>query len=195
MSKQVINLGTAPTGVGGDTPRSAFTKAQANFDELYLALGASGSPAALPAAIPIDKGGTGRTDGLAWGNLKGTLSNQTDLVAALATKITGSKQALVTASVLFAGPGPTMINNLNVASITKVTTGIYDINFATPMDHTSFMVVGMTCDDSAVQSIVYENGASGSTRTTGKVRIVTGVPGGSTRDFSVVNVIVVGGKN
>ncbi|CAI8712712.1 pyocin knob domain-containing protein [Pseudomonas sp. IT-P291] len=35
MAKQTIALGTAPTGVGGDTPRSAFTKIQANFDELY----------------------------------------------------------------------------------------------------------------------------------------------------------------
>jgi len=35
MSKQTIQLGTAPTGVGGDTPRSAFQKAQSNFDELY----------------------------------------------------------------------------------------------------------------------------------------------------------------
>lgn len=35
MAKQTIALGTSPTGVGGDTPRSAFTKAQANFDELY----------------------------------------------------------------------------------------------------------------------------------------------------------------
>ncbi|WP_445572072.1 hypothetical protein [Pseudomonas sp. E102] len=65
MSKQVINLGTAPTGVGGDTPRSAFTKAQSNFDELYAALGASGSPAALPAVIPIAKGGTGNATGTA----------------------------------------------------------------------------------------------------------------------------------
>lgn len=59
MSKQTINLGTAPTGVGGDTPRSAFTKTQSNFDELYTALGAAGSPATLPAALPITKGGTG----------------------------------------------------------------------------------------------------------------------------------------
>lgn len=35
MAKQTIQLGTAPTGVGGYTPRSAFTKAQANFDEIY----------------------------------------------------------------------------------------------------------------------------------------------------------------
>lgn len=35
MAKQTINLGTAPTGAGGDTNRSAFAKAQANFDELY----------------------------------------------------------------------------------------------------------------------------------------------------------------
>jgi hypothetical protein len=41
MAKQTINLGTAPTGVGGDTPRSAFTKAQGNFDELYTAVAAA----------------------------------------------------------------------------------------------------------------------------------------------------------
>lgn len=61
MSKQVINLGTAPTGVGGDTPRSAFTKTQSNFDEVYVALGASGAPLALPPALPIANGGTGGT--------------------------------------------------------------------------------------------------------------------------------------
>ena len=48
MSKQTINLGTAPTGVGGDTPRSAFTKTQANFDELYAALGGNTPVAAQP---------------------------------------------------------------------------------------------------------------------------------------------------
>lgn len=41
MAKQTINLGTTPTGVGGDTPRSAFTKVNANFDELYAADGVS----------------------------------------------------------------------------------------------------------------------------------------------------------
>lgn len=35
MAKQTINLGTAPLGSGGDTPRSAWIKAQSNFDELY----------------------------------------------------------------------------------------------------------------------------------------------------------------
>lgn len=59
MAKQTINLGVAPTGQGGDTPRSANVKIGANFDELYGALGASGSPAVLPAALPIEKGGTG----------------------------------------------------------------------------------------------------------------------------------------
>lgn len=35
MAKQTINLGTAPTGAGGDTRRTAFIKTQANFDEIY----------------------------------------------------------------------------------------------------------------------------------------------------------------
>jgi len=58
MAKQTIGLGTAPTGVGGDTPRSAFTKTQSNIDELYAALGGD----ALPDALPVSKGGTGGTN-------------------------------------------------------------------------------------------------------------------------------------
>lgn len=36
MAKQAINLGTPPAGSDGDTVRTGFTKANANFDELYL---------------------------------------------------------------------------------------------------------------------------------------------------------------
>nr|WP_314533518.1 hypothetical protein [uncultured Pseudomonas sp.] len=60
MAKQNINLGTTPNGAGGDTPRSAFTKVQANIDELYAALGAPAS-GALPSALPVIDGGTGST--------------------------------------------------------------------------------------------------------------------------------------
>lgn len=35
MAKQIINIGSAPNGAGGDTPRSAWIKAGSNFDELY----------------------------------------------------------------------------------------------------------------------------------------------------------------
>lgn len=61
MAKLTINLGAAPTGQGGDTPRSANVKIDANFDELYDALGAGGWPKVLPAALPVVKGGTGGT--------------------------------------------------------------------------------------------------------------------------------------
>ncbi|ASN67954.1 putative structural protein [uncultured Caudovirales phage] len=61
MAKQTLNLGTAPSGQGGDTPRSANVKIGANFDELYTAMGATGNPQALPAALPVSKGGTGGT--------------------------------------------------------------------------------------------------------------------------------------
>jgi len=59
MAKQTINLGTAPTGVGGDTPRSAFTKTQANVDELYanfVNMGLGNTPVFLtsPALNSID---------------------------------------------------------------------------------------------------------------------------------------------
>lgn len=59
MARQNIELGTAPTGVGGDTPRSANVKINEMTTELYTALG--GSP--LPAALPVTKGGTGSING------------------------------------------------------------------------------------------------------------------------------------
>lgn len=39
MAKQTINLGTAPTGAGGDTFRSGSAKLQSNDDEIYNYLG------------------------------------------------------------------------------------------------------------------------------------------------------------
>ena len=58
MAKQTVNLGTAPTGVNGDTNRSAATKFQANDNEIYNFLG-NGS--VLPSALAVNKGGTGAT--------------------------------------------------------------------------------------------------------------------------------------
>ncbi|MCI1036317.1 hypothetical protein [Pseudomonas putida] len=56
MAKQNINLGSAPSGAGGDDRRSAWLKAINNFNELYTALGAPASgaiPAGIAAAAPI----------------------------------------------------------------------------------------------------------------------------------------------
>lgn len=39
MAKQTVNLGTAPTGAGGDTFRTGSAKLQANDDEIYNYLG------------------------------------------------------------------------------------------------------------------------------------------------------------
>lgn len=58
MAKQTINPGTAPTGAGGDTFRSGSAKLQANDDEIYSQLGAT-AQGVLPAALPVNKGGTG----------------------------------------------------------------------------------------------------------------------------------------
>nr|WP_314614846.1 hypothetical protein [uncultured Pseudomonas sp.] len=65
MAKQVINLGASPTGAGGDDRRSAWVKARSNFTELYnwIAGVSQGDDVAtaLPAALPVAKGGTGGT--------------------------------------------------------------------------------------------------------------------------------------
>lgn len=63
MARQEINLGATPTGVGGDTTRSTGVKINAMTTEIYTALGAPSGP--IPAALPINKGGTGVTDGRA----------------------------------------------------------------------------------------------------------------------------------
>ena len=62
MAKQTVNLGTAPTGVDGDTNRSAATKFQANDNEIYSFLG---NGLVLPSALSVAKGGTGNTQGAA----------------------------------------------------------------------------------------------------------------------------------
>ncbi|GEM_PF-706709 len=69
MARQSFKPGIAPSGVGGDTNRSANTKWDANFTELYKAMGAvlnsanSGAEGAvLPASgLPVANGGTGAT--------------------------------------------------------------------------------------------------------------------------------------
>jgi hypothetical protein len=117
MSKQTIALGTAPTGVGGDTPRSAFAKVQANFDELYAQLGGT----ALPAALPVANGGTGgstqaaartglglgtaatRAVGLAGGNLMEIAASPT-VVGNSAFALEGSRFVSYTDGVTTGGP-------------------------------------------------------------------------------------------
>lgn len=59
MARQAIGLGVLPNGVGGDTPRSANTKINDMTLEIYTALG--GPAGSLPAALPLNKGGTGAT--------------------------------------------------------------------------------------------------------------------------------------
>lgn len=65
MAKQVISLGSAPSGAGGDDRRSAWLKARSNFTEIYNWLAnttqTDEQPTPLPAALPLAKGGTGQT--------------------------------------------------------------------------------------------------------------------------------------
>lgn len=55
MAKQSINLGTQPSGVGGDTARSANVKINANFDELYLVANGLGSASKLDIMLTPDQ--------------------------------------------------------------------------------------------------------------------------------------------
>jgi len=59
MSLQALNLGSAPNDGTGDNARAGGVKINANFSEVYTALGASAG--VLPAALPVPQGGTGLT--------------------------------------------------------------------------------------------------------------------------------------
>lgn len=60
MTKQTINLGLEPSGIGGDKNREANVKNISNFNELYAFLGATGVDLdTLPSTLPILNGGTG----------------------------------------------------------------------------------------------------------------------------------------
>ena len=61
MSYQPILVGTVPNDGTGDPARTGGIKVNNNFTEVYTALGASGSPLALPAALPVAQGGSGAT--------------------------------------------------------------------------------------------------------------------------------------
>jgi len=89
MAKQTINQGTAPTGAGGDTFRSGSAKLQANDEELYARLGAT-PQGVLPAALPVNRGGTGATTAaVARDNLGLGTVLKSDEVSVLARPLSG----------------------------------------------------------------------------------------------------------
>lgn len=75
MAKQIINTGTSANSRNGDSIRSAFTKVNANFDELYSAMGAD-------VQIPSQVNNSGKlltTDGttLTWVSIDGGTASST----------------------------------------------------------------------------------------------------------------------
>lgn len=81
MARQEIILGTAPTGLGGDPPRTASTKINDMTTEIYSLL--AGSDGAIPGILPISKGGTG-------GSTQGAARNGLGLGSASVAEIVGT---------------------------------------------------------------------------------------------------------
>lgn len=125
MTIQKVNLGTAPTGAGGDTFRSTGEKMNANFSELYDFITGTTDATTLPTALPIAKGGTGATSasdartnlGLGSAATANTTSSSTD---------TTSGRLLKTGDF---GIGATVIPlkwaNTEVPSVSEVGAGFY----------------------------------------------------------------------
>ena len=108
MARQSFKPGIAPSGVGGDTNRSANTKWDANFTELYKAMGAvlnsanSGAEGAvLPdSGLPVANGGTGATtaatarSNLGLGSVNNTSDTDKPVSTLQAAAITNSSNGL-----------------------------------------------------------------------------------------------------
>lgn len=56
MTKQVINVGVSPNDRTGDSLRSAFSKINLNFNELYDAIGIENLPKLVPL-VPLSSVG------------------------------------------------------------------------------------------------------------------------------------------
>lgn len=81
MARQNIELGTPPSGVGGDTPRSANTKVNAMFAELYPLVGLVGLGGVVDSGSNSSGSYVKYADGTmeCWGNISGldqTVANQ-----------------------------------------------------------------------------------------------------------------------
>lgn len=61
MSRLVVKFGAAPDDKTGDSARTGAQKINSNFLELYSFLSGAANADFLPAAIPVNRGGTGAT--------------------------------------------------------------------------------------------------------------------------------------
>lgn len=168
MSKQTINLGTIPSGVGGDTPRSAFTKAQANFDEIYTALGGT----TIPATLPITRGGTGKTcmGAAALGTVSQSAGVPTGAVFESGTNANGKYIKFADGTLICYGTFPTFNVGANViATVTPVITfpaAYMDLNYTAYVFGTPTLdgnVYGFTYNyglGPSTMSMVYRNGTT-----------------------------------
>jgi len=114
MAKQTINLGTIPnSGLDGDDARTAFTKVNENFGELYTAMGGTGgtvSPKLTAVASSV------------WAANQLLMASGANTLAMLATGATG--RALIGAA--NAAAGRTTLG-LGTAAIANVTTSTTDV--------------------------------------------------------------------
>lgn len=104
------------------------------------------------------------------------------------------KDQLATAWVNFDDTG-TILASYNVSSVTRVSTGIFEVNFTTAMDNINWATSGTASNrvgDGAI-SRVSEDGDS--LRTVNMCRIYTTIAGGASEDFPFTSVTIHGGKN
>lgn len=103
MAQQTIGIGTAPNDGTGDDPRTAFGKANSNFDELY-ARPPSGTPWPVRKATPKIAGDWG---GTALGTLAVTAARQyfVPIMVPRAMPLTGLRISVTTASAGTASAG------------------------------------------------------------------------------------------
>lgn len=179
-------------GTGGSTKEEAQAALEIPTDgaPLSIARGGTGSSTGVPTLVGATSTAAG-TKGLVPAPAKLGIGPKF-----LADSGEFRAVASATARICFNGfGGITIFDSFNVASVTKIGTGDYEINFASAMTNADFTISACASNDGGAPiPVIYEVGVDGSGRTLSKVRIACNSAGLGNRDSSRISVTIFGGK-
>lgn len=90
------------------------------------------------------------------------------------------------------GSGATIRASYNVSSVTRMSAGLYYVNFAAPLPDDKYSVLATTSNNGGTLSIIFEANSGGTRSSDATVAIVQAVDAtGTPADFASVSVVVI----